>query len=138
MPIPSTIVIRSLSLLRALSAEYGSTKAMEIWEKMSEIIDDGDLRMEVFKVMLTGGYAGTHIELRKWEGDGKVTAIKELRKWTHTGLKEAKDAVEVAATNTRTSHQLRKQWDAEGDEMALPYEKIMEDLAKVGLTVELV
>ena len=138
MPIPSTIVIRSLSLLRALSAEYGSTKAMEIWEQFSGLIDDGDLRMEVFKVMLTGGYAGTHIEVRKWDGISKVSAIKVLRVWTLCGLKEGKDAVEEAGKNNRTSFQLVKRYDDNNEEIELNYEQLLKDMAEVGLTVELV
>jgi len=138
MPIPSTIVIRSLSLLRALSAEYGSTKAMEIWEQFSNLIDDGDLRMEVFKVMLAGGYIGTHIELRHWNGNKKVTAIKMLIRWTKCGLEEGKDAVEAAGNNLRTSFSLIKRYDDSGEETELPYEEIIRELASVGLTVELV
>ena len=138
MPIPSTIVIRSLSLLRALSEEYGSTKAMEIWEKFSGLIDDGDLRMEVFKVMLTGGHAGSHIEVRKWDGVSKVHAIKALRIWTLCGLKEGKEAVEAAANNTRTSFALIKNANDEGEEIALDYERLLKEMAEVGLTVELV
>jgi len=94
--------------------------------------------MEVFKVMLTGGYAGTHIELRKWDGVTKVSAIKTLRIWTLCGLKEAKEAVEAAGNNIRTSFPLVKRYDDNKEEIELPHEQLLKEMFDVGLTVELV
>lgn len=138
MPIPRTIVMRSLSLLRELSAEYGSTRAMEIWEQLAGIIDDGDLKMEVFKVMLTGGLAGTHIEVRYWNGDAKVTSIKTLRYWTNSGLKEAKEAVDAASSGNRTTFPIREMRDENGEITEVPFDKLVTELEKVGFTIELV
>jgi len=138
MPIPRTVVMRSVALLRELSKEYGSTRTMEIWEQLAGLIDDGDLKMEVFKVMLTGGYAGTHIEVRGWDGEKKVTAIKALRLWTNAGLKEAKDAVDAAGQNHRTSFEIALRADANIDPEDIPYDKIVKHLEAVGLTIELV
>ncbi len=138
MPIPRTIVMRSVALLKELSREYGSTRTMEIWEKLADLIDDGDLKMEVFKVMLTGGYAGTHVEIRGWNGDAKVTAIKAVRKWTGCGLKEGKEAVEDAGNNIRTSFPIALISDANIDPEEIPYDTLIKELEDVGLTIELV
>jgi len=137
--VPRDVVMRSLSLLRELNHAYGNKKAMEVWEKMEDAIDDADLKMEIFKVMLAGGYTGTHVEVRKWDkGDRKVTAIKALRQVTNSGLKEAKEAVENAGNYVRSRHELRILLDSDGNRIDPDFHEIIRSLEETGLEVELV
>ena len=137
MPIPSEVVMKSVALLRALTHEYGAPKAMEVWEGMSDIIDDADLKMDVFKTMLTGGHAGLNIELMSFDGDQKITAIKALRAATGVGLKEAKEAVEAARDGQKTELPLVVDKDHNtGQQIEPNYVRIQRDLKAAGLTIE--
>lgn len=138
MPVPRNVVYRALALLRELGVAYGSTRAMEIWENMADIIDDGDLKMEVFKVMLSGGFTGTHVEIRDWNGVAKVTAIKCLRKWCDVGLREAKEAVEAGRDKTKSAWEIRTTHDENDELITVPFNKLVKELEEAGLTVELI
>jgi len=136
MPLPSEVVMKSVALLRALAKEYGAPKAMEVWEGMSDIIDDADLKMDVFKAMLSGGHVGLNIELWRWDGAQKVTAIKALRAATGCSLKEAADAVEAADIGQRTEMPLVIHTDNTGQQIEPNYTGIQRELKAAGLTIE--
>ena len=138
MSIPHVIVIRSLALLRELSTEYGPTRAMEIWEQLADIIGDEDLKMEVFKLMLLGGKAGTHIEVRKWDTLSKVSAVQALRVWTSSPIKKAKSAVEAAEFGIRSSFVIAPMSKMINIEDGFPYDRITEELEEVGLSIDFV
>jgi ribosomal protein L7/L12 len=132
------IVIRTMALLRELTKEYGSTKSMEIWEQLSDLLPDADLKMEVFKLMLLGGRYGTNIELRYWNAQyKKVPAIKALRVVTNLGLKEAKDAVDRAEHHNKTTIPIRITLDMDGNREDIDYDAIMDQMRVVGLDIEI-
>jgi len=145
MPIPNPILIKTISLLKELKRQYGHQKAHEIWEKLADIIPDENLKMDVFKCMLSGGHLGYQFELQYWNpvqmGIGsKVQAIKALRLWTKAGLTECKKAVENAEFGQRSTFEIDRGWrvDEDGHEIDIPYEKFIAELGEVGLTVEMV
>ena len=132
------IVIRTMALLRELTKQYGSQQSMEIWEKLSDILPDEDLKMEVFKLMLAGGRYGTNIELRWWNTNyKKVPAIKAIRMVSGLGLKEAKDAVERAEHHQTTTMPIRTSIGMDGNPEDIDYEDIMEQMRLVGLDIEI-
>lgn len=102
--IPSGVIRSSLQFLRELKKHYGDEKVHKIWENLTDVIDDSDLKMEVFKAMLTGTTGGTNLILSEWDSstvpqnsnysNTKIPAIKLYRMITGLGLKESKDAIE--------------------------------------------
>jgi ribosomal protein L7/L12 len=137
--LPKDVVVKTVSLLRALTREYGAEKSMEVWENLSDLIDDSDLKMDVFKVMLTGGNIGRSLEVISWDGAQKVTAIKALRAATGAGLKESKDAVEAAINGTKTEMLISGNYHEQtNDGPSINYGRIESDLRAAGLTIEFV
>ena len=98
MAIARPILVRTLALLKELSREYGPVETHEIWEKLSDVIPDENLKMDVFKIMLSGGDIGYEFEIRYWDDNkNKIKAIKALRNWTEASLRDSKDAIDNAA-----------------------------------------
>ena len=135
------IAVRTLTFLRELSKEYGSTKSMEIWENLSNLIGDDDLKMDVFKLMLNGGKCGTSIKIQQFDGKHKVNGIKALRFWTNCTLFAAKDALESAEKGRATTMKILpiRINDVDNDDNDdIPYERLISELEEVGFTIELV
>ena len=90
---------KTLALLNEINKAKGPERAMEVFQGLGDLIGCEDLKLGVFKVMLSGNYPGDqHAVIVRWNNDGnnKVQCIKALRALTLCGLKEAKDTVEAA------------------------------------------
>ena len=151
----SVMLSKTMSFLRATKRAYGEEKCAEVWTEVSKLIGDDELTMSVMQSLLTGAYSGHEIMLKQWRDfpvssatsnydSSKIPAIKTLRAWTMLGLKEAKNAVEgVAATNTMIEPKqfkiAHKYWmTADGEELEIDYDKLLNDFKSVGLDVEII
>jgi len=138
--IPRPLITKSLALIKELNRFYGAEKAHEIWSNISDAVgDDGELKMEIFKSMMQGE-TGDSIIINRWYGDNKIAGIKLLRHWTHEGLKEAKWAIEGAATGKVGPFKLAgyHTTDTMGDKVDIDYITIMAEFKAHGMEIEFV
>ena len=110
---------------------------MEIWEGMTDLIGDGDLKLEVFRTMM-GGYKGEEIELSNFIGQQKVTTIKMVRAWTGFGLKEAKDAIEEVQTGKTVTVRIASHFFDPQNGRQPDYEEIIRDFKSCGVTAVII
>ncbi len=137
--VSNDVVIKALALLRSLNKEYGSEKAMEVWAGMSNLIDDGDLTLEVFKCLMNGGFKAQSFRLVYWDASkkNKVAAIKAIRFWSGLGLKDAKKMVDAAEIGEENIIELKKVFDDNGNQMEIDYDNFNHAMKQEGLVVEL-
>lgn len=93
----SNLIASGIQFLRTITEAYGSTRGMEMWEKISEYVDP-ELKGQIFFALLTGGFETSINVTGLLPVNGQlmlIYAIKEVRAATGWGLKEAKDFVEM-------------------------------------------
>lgn len=98
MPLPSEhadeLINAGIYFLQAVGRAYGSTPALEAWERLADAVDP-DLKPAVFLAMLNGGASG-HITIKNQGTANPIAVIKAIRTWDKgaPGLKEAKDMLD--------------------------------------------
>lgn len=88
----TAIISNGLHFMRSITEAYGAERGLELWEQIASVLDP-EVKGQIFFAMVTGTY-NDRIELKGLMprgSDRAVDCIKEIRKWTGLGLKEAKD-----------------------------------------------
>ena len=96
----TAVISTGLHFIRAITDAYGADSGMELWEKITSVIDP-DVKGQIFFAMLTGAY-NDQIKIKGVSISGThnpVSCIKELRQWTGLGLKDSKDIYDRLRNN---------------------------------------
>ena len=93
------VVRDGVRFLESLTLHYGPEEGMRIWDGISDVVG-ADVKGSIFFAMLTGRMSSARVGfLQSPNSDGyAVAVIKAIRGATGMGLKEAKDAWDLAAT----------------------------------------
>jgi len=86
-----------MAFVQAIGEAYGPESALELWDKIFSVLDP-DIKGQVLMNMLTGEFNSKYITMPQQDlpsPSALVSAIKAVRQVTHTGLKEAKDLVQM-------------------------------------------
>jgi len=140
--ISPVLVSSALDLIRRLSEQYGAEKGMEIWTHFSEVVDD-DLRLEVFKGMLSGmvdtdrGIGAYGTVTVPTVTNSKIMMIKAVRRVSAMGLKSAKEAVESVMGGRPVRFFIRTDIDPDSNTPVMTEESAMQTLEEAGLKAEL-
>lgn len=91
------IISTSVLFIKAITEEFGAEKGMELWDRISEVIDP-EIKGQIFFSMLTMQYGTIFLQSNNLDQIqiqvNKIPIIKCLRNYTGMGLKEAKDCVD--------------------------------------------
>ena len=93
------VVRDGVRFLESLTLHYGNDEGLRIWDGIGEVVGT-EVKGQIFFAMLTGRMSGARVGFSQSPAsDGyAVSVIKAIRGATGMGLKEAKDAWDLAST----------------------------------------
>jgi hypothetical protein len=144
MPASPRLVSKTISLLKQIQKDYSTAEAERIWTNIENAIDNVDLKMEVFKRLLSGSTHVDEVIITRWTATGnnaiaggKVQAIKLIRNLSGLGLKEAKDMVEAAAEGRQQTFKLMIKRDEDGAILDHDFRRAEADLSEANFEFEM-
>ena len=97
-----SVIANGLHFMRSITEAYGTDEGMRLWEIIAGTLDP-DVKGQIFFAMITGTHQNRIVLRRVGPNTDRVARIKEIRNWTGMGLKEAKDASDMAEMNKPVS-----------------------------------
>lgn len=105
------VIFDGIRFMESIARHYGSERAVELWDKMSEAFGD-EVKGKVLFAMLTGE-TSNRMRVSRGTCTEAVPAIRAMRMATGMGLKEAKDLWDLTAIKTVTIDGVQRELSGE-------------------------